>query len=583
MTCEVVFDEKLLYEYVEGMLTDDRAEELEAHLETCSACREEEIRLRSLVVELETLALDSDPIEGLASLGVPDVSQIVRQCNGDSEMGKNITDRNISVLKIALAIRDFPVAQKLIDDHLVTLMTLDPDQKNAAHLVALFARWMDMGYAHVGMEVESAMSRLEMVKSRLRLFPQAPRELLCLRDIVHLRMASGYVALAEHRHENALADFSFVVAVSPEMVDRELAAMGHFAIAKVHRRRGEYDKAEPHVSEATRLAGEANRAEMVAGFSIMRAWLQFQKGDAKTAKELLFKAKAVLRRTEDHLRLGNIQSVLGRIAQREGRFHDALRNYGLALSEYEKWSPKHGNKGRTLVNRAFVSRLLALKTLKKGHECEAERGEAEGLRQNARTDLQESLCIYADLNHGRGQASVKVVSALLYLDSEDFDRAEREAEEAYQLGIEKMDMIVAARARIVQCMTENARASNSSRGSSQEDACMERALTCAGEAIALAEKTQNKRLQARTYIWRGLTLLRSSGDNYGAAWDCYDRGKSLLEPPGGSYAAEELHLLETELKLNQGSTQLGVVQGHKRSKVAPQNSTPSLFAQGREK
>ena len=144
-------------------------------------------------------------------------------------------------------------------------------------------------------------------------------------------------------------------------------------------------------------------------------------------------------------------------------------------------------------------------------------------------------------------------------------------------------MIVMARARVVQCMTENARALKSGRGPSKEDAYMERALTCAGEAIALSEKTQNKRLQARTHIWRGLTLLRASSDNYREACDCCERGKSLLKPRGGSYAAEELQLLEQELNLSQGSTQLGVVQGHKRSKVAPVNSTSSLFAQGREK
>ena len=50
MTCQFIVGKKLLYEYIEGVLTDDRAEELEAHLETCPACREEEIRLASLSV-----------------------------------------------------------------------------------------------------------------------------------------------------------------------------------------------------------------------------------------------------------------------------------------------------------------------------------------------------------------------------------------------------------------------------------------------------------------------------------------------------------------------------------------------------
>jgi hypothetical protein len=106
---------------------------------------------------------------------------------------------------------------------------------------------------------------------------------------------------------------------------------------------------------------------------------------------------------------------------------------------------------------------------------------------------------------------------------------------------------------------------------------MERALTCAGEAITLSEKTQNKHLQARTHVWRGLTLLRAGRGNYREAFDCCERGKLLLEPRGRSYAAEELQLLEQELESGQTSMQLGVVPSHGR----PEAGAQKLISDGR--
>ncbi len=577
MNCQYIVEENLLYEYADGTLAEDQAEALEQHLESCAACREEEIRLRSLMAEISALPLGSKQGDESALVETYDVWQRTKQRGTDPEETKEITDHYISALRIALATRDFPTADELIDYHLDTLMVLDPDQKNAARLVGLYARWVDMGYAHVGAGKSSLEpSRLEMVKSCLRLFPQPPRTLFCLSDIIHLRMASGYVALAEHRHEDALADFSFVAATLPEIGDPELGALAHYGSAKVYRRRGEYDKARLHVRDAMQIAREAKRPEMVAGFLILYAWLQFQKGAVHRAKELLRTAETVLRRTKDHLRLGNIQSALGRIAQREGRYYDALRYYDFALSEYGKWSRKHGHNARVRVNRAFVRRLLALRSNDR-KEAEAE----NDLRISARTDLQKAWVLFNSLHDARGQASVKVVRALLLLDSGDFRCSDQEAEEAYQLAIDKMDIIVATRARLVQCEAENKLALKTQKGS-HDQACIERALTYAQEAIALAKKTQNKRLQARTHIWRGLTLLKTSSDNYHEAKKCWERAKVLLRSRGGSYATEELEGLEEELRSKQESS-LRIISSHTQPQVADEEliADKCLSADGR--
>jgi len=539
MNCELIADQKLIFDYADGRLDDARAEELEAHLSCCAACRAEEVRLRCILAEISAIPPDESLL--VSSAGETPVTTSCLPFSHSPSENKQIEDRYIACLKVALAARDFKSAQQLIDYHLDTLQDLDPAKRNAPALVALFARWMDMGYAHVGAgKTTTDKSRLEMLKSCLREFPTAPRPLMTVQDVLHLRMASAYAALAEHRHEPALADFELVASLAGETLDREWPALAEFGIAKIYRRTGEYDRAKEHLERSIRLAGEASRPQMVAGFSIMQAWLEFQNGKIDDAKEILVKAEATLRRTKDHLRLGNIRSVLGRIAQREGRYHDAVRCYDQALFEYGKWSrkPKHPNFARTLVNRAFVLRLLALR--------QADSLTASELRRNARSDLRRASRIYANVTIGRGHASTAIVSALLQLDELQFDTGEREAEEGYQLAADKIDRLAMARARLVQCMIANRRLSEAP--GARRDAFLERALSCAGDAVQLAAKTQNRRLQARAYIWRGLTLLACRDDCTDSAVECLTTAKGLLEPRGGNYAAEELMRLEQEIE-----------------------------------
>ena len=168
-----------------------------------------------------------------------------------------------------------------------------------------------------------------------------------------------------------------------------------------------------------------------------------------------------------------------------------------------------------------------------------------------------------------GLARVKLVAALLSLDRNALDQALSEAEESFQLATESEDPIVMARARLATCMIEDYRACTAPKASPQVDASIEHALACAEEAVTLASKTQNARLQARAHTWRGLILLRASADNRREALACYRRAKKLLVPPGASYAAEELHRLSEALDPKQHSEQADVDRALKPVAVAP--------------
>ncbi|MEI4884187.1 tetratricopeptide repeat protein, partial [Klebsiella pneumoniae] len=75
---------------------------------------------------------------------------------------------------------------------------------------------------------------------------------------------------------------------------------------------------------------------MAAAMRVAESWLLFQKGRTKEALKLLGEAEAVLRRTDDYITLGNIESSYGRMYRREGRYDLALRHFSQAIGEYSK-------------------------------------------------------------------------------------------------------------------------------------------------------------------------------------------------------------------------------------------------------
>ena len=68
----------------------------------------------------------------------------------------------------------------------------------------------------------------------------------------------------------------------------------------------------------------------------------------------------VLRHTDDHVTLGNIQSFYGRMARREGRFDKAIGFFSSAIDHYRKRDPQHPNLARSLANMALAKRGIAL-------------------------------------------------------------------------------------------------------------------------------------------------------------------------------------------------------------------------------
>ena len=430
--------------------------------------------------------------------------------------------------------------------------TLRPETVNSGVLVGLIAQWIDAGF-----DSPQLLCRL------LARFPGTTRSALTLLDYLHIRMAEGAWAMSQEDFDGAAVHFRFVQSLDSDAGDPELLAIANFWTARCLRKTGQYDDALGYIERGEALALSCGYPQMAAIMQANRSWLSFQKGKLSEAIAVLRHAEEALSRTDDFLSRGNIQSAYGRIARRQGRYERAVEYFERAISEYRLGGGEHLQLARTLLNLAFVKRLLALQWQKDADHVSAARRSArddpasaervrehrvriERIRGEAQAELAESSAIYEGRQSHRGIAGVHINKGFLCLDAGDLECAAAEAAEAFRHGESKTDYIVMARARTIQCMVENAALEEQV---GDPGVHHETAESFARDAVAFAGHTQNRRLLARAYVWQGLTYAVEPYGDSEASRRCCEQAIALLQPEGSErqYVWEDLEALKSRV------------------------------------
>jgi tetratricopeptide (TPR) repeat protein len=382
-----------------------------------------------------------------------------------------------------------------------------------------------------------------------------------LQDYLYLRLAEGMIAMSAEATEEALRHLDFVLGLEEQADDKELLAIVNFWKGRCLRMKGEYELALAFAVKGRELATELGHQPMAAVMRVLESWLLFQKGNTKHALQILQEAEGVLKKTDDYLTIGNIHSSYGRIARRQGRYQHAIEHFTAAIAQYRQRDPRHRNVARTLTNLASSKRLIALQLRRKidadaaRRRKAAQRGRAsedggkvphrnrfEQLGREALAELEEAAVIYEEYRNHHGLGSVHLNYGYLHLDNGDLEHADEEAKTAYRLGEEKGDHILMARARLLDCMIENARVEEEIGESGEPGGHARLAQDCAQEAIELARHTQNRRLLADAYIWQGLTWCNRFFDDPDSARHAYDQAIALSK---GNHADGTWDDLET--------------------------------------
>ena len=468
-------------------------------------------------------------------------------------MGARRTPANLQIdagflaqLQEHVAAREIERGIACLRSHQDLIAKLDPSQENAARLLAQLAIWTDIGFS--GPPLRELLKRFEHTESALR-------SKLSIAEYICLRMTEGVAAMADEAEETAIRHFDFVLSLGAELDDRFLLAIVYFWKGRCLRRRGDYDEALIYTGKGRDLALALGHLRMAAEMQVLESWLLFQQGKWKEAMRISHAAESALRETDDYVTLGNIQSFYGRMARREGRFDKAIEFFESAIRYYGKRDPRHPNLARSLANMALAKRGIALQLQKRidsdalrrrktsasrqgkpsatsrdSREQDSRkpdyRGRLAQLRREALEHLEAARAIYQQRPNHHGVGTVYLNAAYIHLDSGDFQRAEEEAASAYDVAEQKQDYILMGRARILQCMVENAKVEEEIGGGADPGSHARRAFEFSQEAIDLAKHTQHHLLLANAHLWQGLTQCNSFFDNPEAARESYDLARA---------------------------------------------------------
>jgi hypothetical protein len=103
------------------------------------------------------------------------------------------------------------------------------------------------------------------------------------------------------------------------------------------------------------------------------------------------------------------------------------------------------------------------------------------------------------------------------------------------------------RARIVQCMIENAKVEEEIGGGSDPGSHARHALDFSQQAVELAKHTQHHHLLATAYLWQGLTQCNSFFDNAEAAHESYDLARATCGATQADSIWQDLQALRAKI------------------------------------
>ncbi|HEX2329520.1 MAG TPA: tetratricopeptide repeat protein [Candidatus Angelobacter sp.] len=463
-----------------------------------------------------------------------------------------IPDELLQQLRVFLVDRQVSSGVALLDAHAPLFSQIEPRQRNAAALVGAVAQWVDIGYRGP-----------ELLEEMLTRFPPEQRAKLPVSDYLQLRTAEGLLCLLKDDPDEALRHFDLVLTMQSLIEDKELVAVVHFWNARCHRKKGEYDEALKRSGVGRELAMALGFPKMAAVMRVLESWLLFQKGHFREASRILDQAEMALRSTDDDITLGNIYSAHGRMIRRQGQYKQALQLFTRAIEHFRRRNPQHRNLARSLANIAYVQRLIAAQIIRqldteaarrrkgkpesktggRSHKQDY-RAQYEELRTGAFANLEQAEKIYRHHRHRHGIGNVLENRGLLYLDSGELDKAAQEAALAYTEAKEHNDAIVIARARMLQCKVEHAQLEEEIEGSTKTWERVQAARDYAREAVESASHTQNQRLLARAYTWRGLTASHPAINDVEDARYCLDKAATFMANAQDEDVWNEMQLLK---------------------------------------
>jgi|GEM_PF-2820952 len=473
--------------------------------------------------------------------------------------GKEISNRLIERITYAISRRRMRDARDILELWDNRRVLVSAPQANAGVLLNQYAQWIDFDFSY-----------LQLVETAIQEFHHQLDNDLTPRDLAHLEMAEALVHLHNEDYNKAIVHLKYAMKRGHSIMDLDLLVMCLYFLGRSYLRKGKYLKALRYAGRARKRNEKLDRPERGAAIALLEGWSVFHLGDLKKAKHLQQHAKQTLRWTDDFVSKGDARSLNGRLLlllpeegqplPNEEHFEQALGEFDNAIWQYQRWDSKHRNIARAYVNMADICFLHARRL----SSDPVNRPRVLQLRLQAFEYLEAAEEIYLrepERNH-RGLGKLHNMRAFLYTAAGEFDRARAEAERAYFFGSLKNDHLLMGKAKRNQWSITDERRSRARYGQDEPQDETITAWASADEALRHALATDDRRLQARCYLYLGHSVLRLDRDHVSAqdfhtkACDCLSHSQRKDDPWKDKLKRLEEAIEECKAIPSDGETQL---------------------------
>ncbi|WP_420629178.1 GAF domain-containing protein [Candidatus Leptofilum sp.] len=334
-------------------------------------------------------------------------------------MTKNAPEETaVSHQKITSAIQTFEWQQAIaLVTHTLTESHSDDEQFQ-------LLSWRAQAYHSLGLHVEETAD-LQQMLSLAQTQQDVGNQMATL-----LKMAIAARVLGKQAMEQTNVEQAMLLAT--QVADSALLARGHFAMGRIHKRRGEIPDAEREFDQAYQLYQQAEDKAGQARTLRELAWVWTRKGSLDRANELLEQALGLCQEIGDRSGEGDVRNMQGvlsfDLAQKRTYYEQALAIYeiigkrhkqiiiynNLALIylnlglygqclDYIQPAIAHARENEARNELAYSLDVLGRSSLALGLVDQAEQAFTEGLAISQEMGHQELIGYY---NFGLGQARV---------------------------------------------------------------------------------------------------------------------------------------------------------------------------------
>jgi tetratricopeptide (TPR) repeat protein len=406
-------------------------------------------------------------------------------------------------------------------------------------LLFCITQWIDLGF-NSDLSIDDLLGSLA----------DSERGVMPMNDFLQLRMVEAFACMRKEDFSGAI----LLLRTATELGSGVLSPYGnfvaHFWLGRAQRLAGNFEESLDLFRKARAIALRMRAAKLVAVTKIHESWLVFHKGDMQEALLLLDESEKELLPTGHALSLGNISAARGRFVRSSGQYAEALEHFTRAIKIYSPDFADHPNLARSLVNAAYVKRLMALELQPKTRGAAASAATHKRSLAHAKEALgllHRAGEIYKHQRHQGGTGAVLVNTGYLQLESGDIEQAAATALEAYVLGESKMDEVLMARANILQAFVELASCEEQLEDEPDAPSHSSLAAKYADQAVDLASRTQNRRLLAAAYIIRGLVAADDAHQDWLLARSYAAKAKALLGEKDRDHLWRELLTLNQKI------------------------------------